>query len=119
MRKNTLVLLGMVSSMVLMSGCATIINGKTQVVDVTSETTKTFSIDGQEYSTPAKVHLHRAKDNKEIVVDGCSEKVTLKSEMNPAVLGNILVGGLPGTTTDLGSGSGWKYADEVSLDNCK
>lgn len=119
MGKNTLVLLGMAASMVLMSGCATIINGKTQVVDVTSGTKKTFNIDGQKYSTPAKVHLHRGKESKLIDVDGCSEKVTLKSEMNPAVLGNILFGGLPGTTTDLGTGSGWKYDDEVSLDNCK
>lgn len=119
MKKTLILTVGAVSTMVLMSGCATIINGKTQVVDVTSGTKKTFNIDGQEYTTPAKVHLHRDKDNKEITVDGCSEKVTLKSEMNPAVLGNILFGGLPGTTTDLATGSGWKYDDEVSLDNCK
>jgi uncharacterized protein YceK len=118
MKKNTLVLLGMATSMVLMSGCATIISGKTQVVDVTSKTTKTFSIDGQEYQTPAKVHLHRSKDDKVISVNGCNEDIPLKSSMNPVVIGNILAGGLLGSTTDLAGGAGWKYDDNITLD-CK
>ena len=118
MKKNTLVLLGMVTSMILMSGCATIISGKTQTIDVTSKTTKTFSIDGQEYTTPAKVHLERSQDDKVISVKDCNKNIPLKSNMNPVVIGNVLVGGLLGSTTDLAGGAGWKYDDNVTLD-CK
>jgi len=117
MKKNTLVLLGMATSIVMMSGCATIISGKTQTIDVTANTTKKFSIDGQSYTTPAKVLVKRSKDEKVISVDGCKD-VQLKSEMNPVVLGNILAGGLLGSTTDLAGGAGWKYDDNVTLD-CK
>lgn len=117
MKKNTLVLLGMVTSMVLMSGCATIISGKMQTIDVTSTTTKSFSIDGQSYSTPAKVNLKRSKDDKVLAVNGCKD-IPLKAKINPVFFGNIIAGGLLGSTTDLAGGAGWKYDDNVTLD-CK
>jgi len=117
MKKYILVSLGMTSFMFVMGGCATIVSGKTQVIDVTSKITKTFSIDGLEYKTPAKVHLHRSKDDKVISVNGCKD-IPLKSEMNPVVIGNVLVGGLLGSTTDFAGGAGWKYDDNITLD-CK
>jgi len=110
------IVLGMAASMVLMSGCATIMSGKTQTIDVTSATTKKFSIDGQNYTTPAKVLVKRSQDDKEISVNGCDKKVPLKASMNPAVMGNILLGGVFGSTTDLAGGAGWKYDDNVTLD---
>lgn len=117
MQKKTVILLGMATSMIFMSGCATIISGKTQTIDVTSKTAKKFTVDGQSYSTPAKVIVTRDSDDKNITVDGC-ENVTLKSEVNPVILGNIVLGGVFGSTTDLAGGPGWKYDDNVTLD-CK
>ena len=119
MKKNTLVLLGIATSIVMMSGCATIVSGKTQTIDVTASTTKTFSIDGQSYTTPAKVIVKRSKDEKVISVDGCDKKILLKSKMNPAFLGNILIGGVLGSTTDAVTDSMWKYSEDNITVDCQ
>ena len=115
MLKKSFILVSSTLSVVFFSGCATIISGKTQSINVTSKTPTTFSIDGAQYTTPAKVVVKRSKENKTIQVDGC-EDVVLHSVTNPVVYGNIIAGGLVGSSVDSGAAA-WKYEDSIEL--CK
>ncbi len=118
MKRNRLVLLGVTASMIFTTGCATLISGKTQTIDVQSKTEKKFKVDGKEYTTPAKVILTRGDTDKIITVDGCEDNVTVKSGMNGMFWGNVLIGGVVGSTTDAISGSAWSYDDNITID-CK
>ena len=110
--------LALLSSVALLSGCATILSGTTQKVNITTETgLKTpVLIDGQRFEAPTVVELKRERKDKFVVPEACpDQKVLLKSEVNPAFLGNILFGGLLGllgTTVDYVSGAMWKYVPE-------
>lgn len=115
MKKRVLLSMGLIGAMLLASGCATIISGKTQTITVTSAKKKTFSVEGVKYTTPAKVLVKRSKNNKIIKVKGCKD-IVLKSGVNPVVYGNIVAGGVIGSSVDSGA-SAWKYQDNVVL--CK
>lgn len=117
MNKTKLMVIGLVSIVLMMNGCATIVSGQTQVVDVTSSNAKKFKIDGKEYTTPARVTLDRGNDAKTIEVDDCQD-LRLNTQLNPAFLGNLLIGGIPGSITDIASGASWKYDDSLHI-NCK
>ena len=115
MKRNILILTATVTASLIMGGCATIISGKTQAVNITSKKKRSFSIDGRKYTTPAKVVLTRGKNNKIIKVRGC-RNVILKSSVNPVVYGNVVAGGVIGSSVDSGEAA-WKYQDNIEL--CK
>lgn len=115
MERKLLIFSAVVSSMLLINGCATVISGKTQTITVTSKVKKSFEIDGVKYTTPAKPLIRRSENNKVIHVKGCKD-VVLKSGVNPVIYGNIIAGGVIGSSVD-SSEAGWKYQDTVEL--CK
>ena len=115
MKRSTLNLLGVAVSVAMLGGCATVISGQTQTITVTSKTKKSFTLDGGKYITPAKVVVKRSKNNKVIKTRGCKD-ILLKSGTNPVVYGNILAGGVIGSSVDSGAAA-WKYQDTVEL--CK
>lgn len=109
-------ILGMLASI---SGCATILSGTTQKVNITTETGKrtTVLVDGQRYEAPTIAELKREKKDKIVKPVECPEQeVLLKSEINYVTLGNLIFGGLLGFTTDYASGAMWRYVpDNVSV----
>jgi uncharacterized protein YceK len=107
----------------LFSGCATILSGKTQKINVTStgKTGVEFEIDNQTFKTPAIVTVERENKDKIIKVldEECSQKqILLNKKINPVFFVNILSGGALGSTTDYLSGAMWQYDDNVQI-QCK
>lgn len=98
-----------------LGGCATILSGSTQSINVTTETGKKYSasIDGQKYTVPAVIQLTRENKDKTMILDECPDQKTLfHKEINPVFFVNILSGGVFGSTTDYASGDMWKYQPE-------
>jgi hypothetical protein len=105
----------MVCAVGLLGGCATILSGKTQSVNITTDTGKKYaaSIDGQKYTVPAVIELTRANKDKVMTLEDCPDQKTLfHKEINPVFFVNILSGGVFGSTTDYASDSMWKYQPE-------
>ncbi|WP_210534641.1 hypothetical protein [Thermosulfurimonas marina] len=107
----------------VLSGCATILSGKTQKINVTStgKTGVKFEIDGQTYSTPAIVTLERENKDKiiKILDPECTQKqYLLNKKINPVFFVNLLSGGVFGSTTDYVSNAMWQYDSNVNI-QCK
>jgi hypothetical protein len=115
MKRELVIFGGIVISMFFMGGCATVISGKTQTITVTAKKKTSFTIEGARYTTPAKILVRRSKKDKIIHVNGC-KNIVLKAGVNPVAYGNIVAGGVIGSSVDSG-GAGWKYQDTVVL--CK
>ena len=122
MKKKLLIALALASVM-MFSGCATILGGgNSQTVSINSNKpvkgVMKYS-DGQEtqyFTAPATLSVDRR--SKDIVLtseDGNFQRTTVKSEINPWFLGNIIFGGLIGSTTDGVGGAAWKYDDSVNI----
>jgi hypothetical protein len=96
------------------SGCASIISSSKQTVTIASDPDDAIiQIDGiQMGKTPATFPLERSSKNKTLTVSKNgyeSQNVPLKSSVNPVYFGNIVSGGLLGSTTDLISGAAHEY----------
>ena len=103
-------------------GCASIIHGPTQAVDITSQPNGArITIDGHEYgTTPKSIELNRKgrmrgelATKKEYAVkiemDGFHPyEVKIKREMDGWFLGNIIFGGVIGIIIDASTGSMYK-----------
>lgn len=112
---NLMFIVSMACLVAFLGGCATILSGNTQKVNVTTEPGKkyTASVDGQKFTVPAVIELTRANQDKVLTLDECpDQKVLLHKEVNPVFFVNILSGGAFGSTTDFASGSMWKYQPE-------
>lgn len=98
-----------------LSGCATILSGNTQKINVTTETGKKYTalINGQKYTVPSVIELTRENKDKVLALEECpDQQVLLHKEINPVFFVNILSGGVLGSTTDYASSSMWKYEPE-------
>lgn len=98
-----------------LSGCATILSGDTQSINVTTETGKQYraSINGQKYNVPSVIQIKRENKDQVLTLQECpDQKTLLHKEINPVFFVNILSGGAFGSTTDFASGSMWKYQPE-------
>jgi hypothetical protein len=122
MKKRLLIAISLASA-VLFSGCATILGGgNKQTISINSSKpmkgTMTYS-DGsgmQHFTTPATLNVERK--NKEIKLASNDEEfdtANLKNEINPWFWGNIIFGGLIGSTTDSVGGAAWKYDETINL----
>ncbi len=112
---NFMLITCMVCLVAFLGGCATILSGNTQKINVTTEPGKkyTASVDGQKFTVPAVIALTRENKDKVMTLDECpDQKVLLHKEVNPVFFVNILSGGAFGSTTDFASGSMWKYQPE-------
>lgn len=96
------------------TGCSTIINGKTQTVSINSNVRDAdITVNGMTVGrTPYAGQIIRG--DKTIVTvskEGYNSKtVTLSTEFEPVFWGNIIFGGVLGSTTDNATGSMYKYA---------
>ena len=121
-------------SIMSLYGCASIIDGKSQNVNLVPSTgskvpATVVSPSGvQEVTLPTVIHTSRS--NEDIVVkieeDSCYEESTqaVQSNVNPMILGNVITGGLLGSTTDFATGAAWEYDNTAVIyvnkkDTCK
>ncbi len=104
---------------ILMTGCASIINEKTQGVNVsTSNGTKvTGVVNGQPFTAPGVVTLTRENKNKIFTTDNpkCAKETVAEKTVDPVFFINILSGGVFGSTTDYSSEKMWKYSENVVI----
>ena len=103
------------ASCALLASCATIVDGGPQEVFVDSKPqgADVFigALDQYAGQTPLLVSLQRGYADIEIRVthrDQTDSKV-LQAEVNPAIFGNILFGGVIGIFVDLASGAAVRY----------
>lgn len=103
----------------LFSGCATILDGKTQKINLESKKQQTVLVDGREFTSPGVIELDRNDKDAIIRVKECDKNVLLKKEVNPTFFVNILSGGAFGSTTDYSSNAMWQY-DQTNVNvDCK
>lgn len=106
-------------SVALLSGCASILNEKTQQINVAASNGKAISgtVDGVPFTGPGIVSVQRQKASKIFNVDtaGCAKATTVENSVDPKFFINILSGGAFGSTTDYSTDKMWKYADNVVI----
>jgi hypothetical protein len=118
MKRKLLIAVPLIST-IMFSGCATILSGKHQQVNVTSTPSKQEVIVGsQTVTTPAIVTVRRSDEGLTVKSPNCDDQKLLASKINPVFFVNILSGGAFGSTTDYATGSMWKYDENIHLD-CK
>lgn len=104
----------MYASLLSLTGCASIVSGRTQEVTFKSVPDgATVVINGKEMGkTPFTTALDRKSDQTIIFQkDGYkSETMPLATTMNGWFFGNIVLGGLVGSTTDLVTGAAIEYS---------
>lgn len=113
-----LALYAALGSVVLMTGCASILNDKTQPVNVSSSNGKqiTGSIDGIPFQAPGVVNFYRDKKAKIVTTDtpGCTKQTVAESNVDLKFFINVLIPfGTFGSTSDYASDKMWKYSDNV------
>ncbi len=109
-------------SIAMFSGCASIVNDKNQKISVSASNGQQIkgSVDGVAFSGPGVVEVARANVDKTIVIDNpeCANSMPLNKSVDPIFFGNILIGGLLGSTTDATTEKMWKYQEKVVV-SCK
>ena len=111
MFKNKYVLIFLVAS--LMSGCATIFDGDTQVVtfDSVPSGAEVYFNGALIGTTPLSTELKRQKNaTLTLKKEGYNDRIMpMATTMNMTFLGNLVTGGAFGTTTDAATGAINKY----------
>jgi len=103
----------------LASGCASVMTAEQQSINVSASNNKSFevTVDDKTIMAPGMVTVLR--DGKDKVVRtseaGCDSTTPIKKNIAPAFFGNIIIGGLLGSTTDASTGKMWNYADLVEI----
>jgi hypothetical protein len=104
--------LGLLACLALGTGCATIVHGTQQKIEVTSEppgATVTVLPEKAKLVTPFEVELARKKSHTLIFELACHAPAIgyLDRRMSQWVHGNLVIGGLLGISTDAGNGAAW------------
>ena len=108
---------------VLASGCASIVEGTTQSVAITSSPQDAKCIltnsEGTWYvTTPGNAQVHKTKNNLDVV---CAKSGfrdghrTIESSFNAVTVGNLVAGGVGGLVIDAATGADFNYPPEVNI----
>lgn len=109
---------------VLVSGCATVINGSTQPVSVTSDTVVGASCElknseGSWYvTTPGSAVISRTKNDLTVTCkkDGYpTVSLVVPSQFHAATFGNIIAGGVVGVVVDASTGANYEYDTPIKV----
>lgn len=115
------VIAAMVATWSAGSGCATIVNGRTQKITVQTEPAgATASVAGVgSFTTPAVLSLDRDTDHViTFTKAGFPERsVTLKRRLSGWAFGNIIFGGIIGIVIDAATGDWWYFDPETFVVN--
>ncbi|WP_430455096.1 hypothetical protein [Rheinheimera sp.] len=102
-----------------LTGCASIMTAEEQSIKVTASNNQPIevTVDDKKTTTPGTVVVLR--DGKDKVVTsstpGCHTATPIKKNVAPVFWGNIIIGGVLGSTTDSSTGKMWNYADSVEV----
>lgn len=109
-------------AVVFLSGCASILNDKTQPINVASSTGSDIegTVNGMPFKAPGIIFVIRDKKDLlfETETEGCTKQTVVPKEISGMFWVNILSGGTTGSTTDYSTDKMWKYSDTVII-NCK
>jgi len=112
----------MILAVATLSGCASIMNDKTQQINVTTSNGKeiTGTVNGIQFKAPGIVELIRENKNKIFVTDteGCVKETVAEKSVDTKFFVDILSGGSFGSSTDYATEKMWKYNDNVVI-SCK
>ncbi|MGA0164382.1 MAG: PEGA domain-containing protein [Bdellovibrionota bacterium] len=101
-------------SVLTLSGCATIMKGRSQVVSINSNVKDAeITIDGKVVGrTPYNGPIERGSDTSVTLSKAGyeSKTVVLNTEFENVFWGNIILGGSFGSSTDYGTGAMYKYS---------
>lgn len=107
---------------VFLSGCASILNDKTQSINVASSTGSDIqgTVNGVPFRAPGIIIVVREKKDLLFVTEteGCTKETIVPKEISGMFWINILTGGTSGSTTDFATEKMWKYHDTVVI-SCK
>ncbi len=102
---------------VAVAGCSTIVSGQEQALQINSNVSGAdVLLDGVLIGkTPFSGQVKKsATASVTVRKDGFKERtVQLATEVEGSFWGNIIIGGLPGSSTDYGTGAMYKYAPNV------
>lgn len=122
---NILTKILLVTSSLAASGCATIIEGSSDRVAVSTPQNAPASCQLKNgrgtwsVSAPGATQVKKSKTDLDITchdnLTGAEGKKTVESEMELWFLGNIVIGGIIGGIIDASTGSMWEYPKEVSV----
>lgn len=108
-------------ALAITTGCASIITDETAAINVVTSNNQqaTVSVDGQAYQVPGVVLATKDGQDKILVADGkgCDANTVVPTKIEGAFWGNILIGGLLGSTTDSATNKMWTYQETVTI-NC-
>ena len=109
----------------VLSGCASIVKGKYKNINIMTATGETAEVNVvsasgvQTLMIPTVTTIRR--DNQDITItvkeDSCNNSSTsiVSSKIEPWFLGNLVSGGLFGSSTDALTGAMWTYDDNVAV----
>lgn len=110
---------------VFLGGCASIVNGVSQSVSVTTPPTQKAACllsnnKGKWYipNTPGTVKVHRSYNDLTVVCQKAgyqNANLSVKSKINAMVAGNVLIGGLIGVGIDAADGASFHYPTVITL----
>jgi len=105
-----------------LSGCASILNDKTQPINVSSSTGSDIkgTVNGIPFKAPGIIFVIREKKDLLFVTEteGCTKETIAPKEISGMFWVNLLSGGVSGSTTDYATEKMWKYSDTVVI-SCK
>jgi|TARA_B110000503_G_C7143536_1_gene411923 hypothetical protein len=118
---NKMIIAVLTSTLVVLSGCATILNDEDQSINLSTSNGSKISalVGGQQVTTPANIKVKRAKDDLVISTSNekCSPTTSVASDVDSVFFVNILSGGPFGSTTDYSSEEMWEYDSDIIV-NC-
>lgn len=108
-----------IASAVLMSGCASVTSSEEQSINVTTSNNKPaeVTVDDKTITAPGMVVVLRDGKNKVVstTTEGCEKTTPIDKKITPVFWGNIVVGGVLGSTTDGVTGKMWDYEESVEV----
>ena len=109
-------------SIIALSGCASILNEKTQAINVSSSSGSEIqgTVNGMPFKAPGILNILRESKDKIFVTEteGCAKETVAAKSVDPKFFINILSGGAFGSSTDYSTDKMWKYDDNVII-SCK
>jgi hypothetical protein len=115
---KTITLAAIVAAVAL-TGCASILNDKTQKINVSASNGAEIkgTVNGQPFAGPGIVEVTRENKDKLFVTEtaGCTKEVLASKSVDTKFWINILTGGVFGSSTDYGTQKMWKYDDHIVI----
>lgn len=107
------------SAIAVASGCASIVTDETTAVNVSTSNGQPakITVEGQVYQAPGVIMMQKTGQDQVLVAEGngCQHSTVVQKEVEPWFWGNIVFGGLLGSTTDNATNKMWTYQENVTI----